>query len=109
LKQLCADWVKFPDFQTLKRDLRLAVVIMNAYNDNMVRTQISVDESLYQRAKKAARRRGISIAELCRQGLEKTLANEMPNKPWMELAGVFEGKPDDSVSIDSELYGQDHP
>lgn len=82
---------------------------MNGYNDNMVRTQISVDEQLYKRAKKAARRRGISIAELCRQGLEKALANDVPDKPWMELAGVFEGKPDDSTSIDSELYGQDHP
>lgn len=82
---------------------------MIAYNDNMIRTQISVDENLYQRAKRTARRRGISIAELCRQGLEKALANDRPDKPWMELAGIFEGKPDDSVSIDSELYGQDHP
>lgn len=82
---------------------------MNVYNDNMIRTQISVDKSLYQRAKRAARRRGISIAELCRQGLEKVVANDMPDRPWMELAGIFEGKPDDSISIDSQLYGQDHP
>lgn len=75
----------------------------------MIRTQISVDESLYNRAKRAARRRGISVAELCRQGLEQVVAGDMPDKPWMELAGIFEGKPDDSISIDSDLYGQEHP
>ena len=39
----------------------------------MVRTQISVDEQLYRRAKILARRKGISLAELCRRSLEETL------------------------------------
>ena len=75
----------------------------------MIRTQISVDKDLYQRAKRSARRRGISVAELCRQGLAQVVAGDMPEKHWMSLAGIFEGKADDSVSIDRELYGQDHP
>ena len=75
----------------------------------MIRTQISVDKSLFQRAKRTASRRGISLAELCRQGLEQVVAGDTPEKPWMELAGIFEGKPDDSATIDSELYGQEHP
>jgi len=37
------------------------------------------------------------------------VVGDMPEKPWMELAGIFEGKPDDSISIDRELYGQEHP
>jgi hypothetical protein len=75
----------------------------------MIRTQISVDKSLYQRAKRTALRRGISIAELCRQGLEQVVASDTPTKPWMEMAGIFEGNPNDSATIDSELYGKEHP
>lgn len=65
----------------------------------MIRTYISVDKSLYQRAKRAARRRGISVAELCRQGLEQVVAEDTPDKPWMGPAGIFKGKLDDSASI----------
>ena len=40
----------------------------------MIRTQISVDEELYRRVKIIARRKGISLAELCRRGLEDVVA-----------------------------------
>lgn len=44
----------------------------------MIRTQISVDKSLYQRAKRTISRRGVSLAELCRQGLEKSWQETHP-------------------------------
>ncbi len=47
----------------------IARVINTRYHDNMIRTQISVGEELYRRAKVVARRNGISLAELCRLGL----------------------------------------
>jgi hypothetical protein len=75
----------------------------------MVRTQISVDEVLYRRAKLVARRRGISFAELCRRGLEETVAKEPSDKPWMAYAGIVEGAPDDSASVDDVVYGREAP
>jgi hypothetical protein len=75
----------------------------------MIRTQISFDAKLYTRAKILARRRGISLAELCRQSLENTLAAEIPDKPWMKFAGIVDGQPDDSASVDDVVYGRDRP
>jgi hypothetical protein len=75
----------------------------------MIRTQISVDRDLYERAKKAARQRRISLAELCRRSLEELIAREPTDKPWMKYAGVIEGRPDDSESIDDVVYGRDRP
>jgi hypothetical protein len=82
---------------------------MMRYDDNMVRTQISVDEALYRRAKLVARRRGISLAELCRRSLEETVAREPSEKPWMAYAGSVEGSPDDSESVDDVVYGREAP
>jgi len=75
----------------------------------MVRTQISVDESLYERAKSMAKRRGISLAELCRRGLEELLAKEPSEKPWMAYAGIVEGDEDDSLTVDEVVYGREAP
>ena len=75
----------------------------------MIRTQISVDEELYDRARSLARRRGISFAELCRRGLDELLAREPSEKPWMAYAGVIEGREDDSVTVDDVVYRRDAP
>ena len=75
----------------------------------MIRTQISVDETLYRRAKLVASRRGISLAELCRRSLEETIAKEPTDKPWMAFAGILEGARDDSVSVDAIVYGRESP
>jgi hypothetical protein len=79
------------------------------YHDNMIRTQISVDENLYQRAKDVARRRGISLAELVRRGLELVVAAEPSDRPWMAYAGIFDGSERDSASVDEVVYGRDTP
>ena len=75
----------------------------------MIRTQISVDRRLYKRAKAAARRRGISLAELCRQSLAEAVAREPSDRPWMAFAGMFDGSEDDSTSVDDVVYGRETP
>lgn len=75
----------------------------------MIRTQISVDESLYRRAKVLARRKGISLAELCRRSLEAVVSQEPSDKPWMAFAGIAEGNESDSASVDDVVYGREAP
>jgi hypothetical protein len=75
----------------------------------MIRTQISVDAALYARARKIARRKGISLAELCRRGLQEAVAREPSRKPWMAFAGIFEGDKGGSAGIDSVVYDRETP
>lgn len=76
----------------------------------MVRTQISLDSDLYEHAKKEARRRGISFAELVRRSLAQTLAPRDAEQPWMRFAGSFAtGDPDSSTKIDDVVYGRERP
>jgi hypothetical protein len=82
---------------------------MVSYSDNMIRTQISVDKELYDRAKRVARRHGISLAELVRRGLQEVVAREPSDQPWMSYAGIFDGKETDSATVDSVVYGREAP
>ena len=75
----------------------------------MIRTQISFDAGLYAKAKEVARRRGISLAELCRRGLEEIIGRQPSGKPWMEYAGTLSGRPEDSGAVDEVVYGRDRP
>ncbi|MEM7355857.1 MAG: hypothetical protein AAF657_33885 [Acidobacteriota bacterium] len=75
----------------------------------MVRTQISIDEGLYRRARTLAKSRGISFAELCRRSLEQTIGGEPSDQPWMAFAGSLEGDEDDSSSVDQVVYGREIP
>lgn len=82
---------------------------MAAVDDNMIRTQISVDEGLYERAKALARREGISLAELCRRSLQEAVARAPSDKPWMAYAGTVAGNEDDSSTVDEVVYGREAP
>jgi hypothetical protein len=75
----------------------------------MIRTQVSFDKRLYERAKAAARRQGISLAELCRRGLLQMLSREPSEHPWMAYAGVLEGDPTDSTTVDAVVYDREAP
>ena len=75
----------------------------------MIRTQISFDEASYARAKAVAKKWHISVAELCRRGVEMILSREPSDKPWMTFAGALEGKEGDSVSVDSVVYDREYP
>ena len=75
----------------------------------MIRTQISFDANLYAEAKAVARRQGISLAELCRRGLQEILGRQSSAKPWMEYSGILSGRPEDSATVDSVVYDRDRP
>jgi len=75
----------------------------------MIRTQISFDESLYERAKRAAKRRGISLAELCRSSVAEVVGREDTGRPWMDYVGVVAGDAEDSASVDEVVYGRESP
>ena len=71
----------------------------------MIRTQVSLDEKEYARAKKEARVLGISIAEYVRRALRETLPAR-GSGTWMRYAGFIEsGDPRSSQSIDDIIYG----
>lgn len=75
----------------------------------MIRTQVSLDTELYERAKALARQRGISFAELCRRSLGETVAGVPIDKPWMSYMGVLDGRRDDSCTVDQVVYGRESP
>lgn len=75
----------------------------------MIRTQISFDEALYERAKRSARQQGVSLAELCRRSVAAAVSQEPSNQPWMAFIGSVDGSPDDSVSVDAVVYDRDAP
>ena len=75
----------------------------------MIRTQISVDQELYKRAKEVARRQGISLAELCRRSLAEALSRVPSDKPWMAYAGVLDGDESDSATVDEVVHGRTAP
>ena len=71
----------------------------------MKRTQISLSEEEYELAKKEAKRRGISLAELLRISLRSVLPIKK-EKPWMNYCGFIEsGDENSSDSIDQVVYG----
>lgn len=71
----------------------------------MIRTQISLSEIEYKRAKEESRKQGISLAELLRRSLRNLLPVKK-DKPWMKYAGmVSSGNPRSSQEIDEVIYG----
>lgn len=81
-------------------------VIMITNGDNMIRTQISLDEREYTLAKKEAKALGLSVAEFVRRAIRSTLPTS-GKAPWMRYAGMVEtGDPHSSQSIDEIVYGR---
>ena len=76
----------------------------------MIRTQISFDEVLYERAREVAHEKGISLAELCRRALLNILGEKKTNLPWMQYAGIYSSdNPRTSENIDEVVYGREEP
>ena len=74
--------------------------------DNMIRTQISLDENEYELAKTEAQSLGISVAEFVRRAVREALPPRGEG-PWMKFAGFVEtGNPRSSRSVDEIVYGQ---
>jgi hypothetical protein len=71
----------------------------------MIRTQISLSQFDYNLAKKEAQSRGVSLAELFRQGL-KSMLPQKSDKTWMKYVGMVQsGNPASSTQIDDIVYG----
>ena len=80
-------------------------VIIPSRSDNMLRTQISLDEQDYKLVKREAAALGVSVAEYVRRALQSTLPPSGQPK-WMRYAGLVEsGNPQSSQSIDEIVYG----
>jgi hypothetical protein len=75
----------------------------------MIRTQISFDKALYERARRAAKRQGVSLAELCRRSVAEVVGRDDTAQPWMKYIGVIGGDPNDSSTVDEVVYGRDAP
>lgn len=76
---------------------------------SMIRTHISVDQDLYERAKNLAKHQGISLAELCRRSLAELVDRQSSDKPWMAYAGSVDGDADDSSTVDQVVYDREVP
>ncbi len=74
----------------------------------MIRTQISLSEREYKKAKETAKKQGISFAELLRRSLRAVLPfSSDKGHPWMKYAGFVEsGNATSSQDIDDLVYGQ---
>lgn len=76
----------------------------------MIRTQISLEAELYERARAEAARLGISLAELVRRALEQAIPPVADEPPWMRWAGAVEsGDPDSAHTLDDVVYGRERP
>ena len=75
----------------------------------MVRTQIQLTEEQYQRLKKVAGRKGVSVAEIIRRSVDNTLASEsLPDMDEMRararaVFGAFQDNQSD-VSENHDRY-----
>ena len=75
-------------------------------DDNMIRTQVSLDEHEYAVAKMEARALGISVAEFVRRAVREALPPR-GGGPWMKFAGFVEtGNLRSSQCVDEIVYGQ---
>jgi hypothetical protein len=80
-------------------------VIIALRSDNMLRTQISLEERDYKLVKKEAESLGVSVAEYVRRAIQNTLPPK-GRAAWMRYAGLVEsGNPNSSLSIDEIVYG----
>jgi hypothetical protein len=78
---------------------------MQMAGDNMIRTQVSLDQNEYSLVKAQAAALGISIAEFIRRAVREQLPVKGEG-PWMKYAGfVATGDPNSSQSIDEIVYG----
>jgi len=78
---------------------------MFTFVDNMIRTQVSLDEEEYRMAKQEAKTLGVSIAEFVRRAIRSQLPAR-GSGAWMRYAGLVEsGNPRSSETVDEVVYG----
>ena len=72
----------------------------------MIPIRISLDRELFEQADMVSRKRGVPVAELCRQILSEALGHYSKDSPWMAYVGSLEGRASDSRTVDEIVYGR---
>ena len=72
----------------------------------MIPIRISLDRELFEQADSVSRKRGVPVAEFCRQILSEALAGYTKDSPWMAYVGSLEGRASDSRTVDEIVYGR---
>jgi hypothetical protein len=70
----------------------------------MKRVMVQAEPALLERARHAARRRGISFPQLVREALEHELAAEGPQPPLQSIGAFESGRSDLSRRADAGEY-----
>jgi hypothetical protein len=65
---------------------------------------VQAESTLLERARHAARERGISFPQLVRDALERELADEAPQPPLTSLGAFDSGEGDLGVRADADEY-----
>lgn len=78
--------------------------------ESMIRTQIQLSESQARRVRAAARREGVSLAEVIRRCVDQVLDEEAPNQDRLyEAATALVGQYEDREgATDLALHHDDH-
>ena len=74
----------------------------------MRRIQVLLEPELDDRLEREAAGRGLSKSALVRKCVETELGTERFSNGLTSLTGLFEGRPDDSASIDEVVYEWGH-
>jgi hypothetical protein len=81
---------------------------MKRQHDGMTRTQIQLAKDQYESLRTLAARRGVSMAQLVREGVEAVLAGEKDRDPWadvLEIVGKYgRDEPPESVGREHDRY-----
>jgi len=78
---------------------------METIGDDMIRTQISLEQNDYALVKREAKAAGVSVAEYVRRAIRQALPARS-GAPWMRYAGLVEsGNGQSSQTIDDIVYG----
>jgi hypothetical protein len=70
----------------------------------MKRVMVQADPALLERARHAARRRGITFPQLVREALEHELAEDSPQPPLRSIGAYESGRTDLSRRAGAEEY-----
>lgn len=81
---------------------------MNRHHDGMIRTQVQLDPEQHRRLKDLAADRGVSVAQLVREGVEAVLSEERAGNPWndvFDIVGKYgRGEPPENVGREHDRF-----
>ena len=61
---------------------------MKEKHDGMTRTQVQIGSAQYERLKRLAGRRGVSLSQLVREGVDSVLSRAAQDDRWRNLSSI---------------------